>query len=506
MVAGAHYSDRIAEPASLGASRAIPPPARVIERATGLGRALRNGVLWLRHVWNRLSLSLQFVIASSGVIITAMALLGAWVSGRIEAGVVQNTGISTAYYMDSLLEPLVQPLSKSQELDSAVHDQLDAVLKTKLGNTLATIMIWNLDGKIVYATNRQLEGLELPQPAGFKSARANVVSAHFDEAAEAQPAGNRPMLAVFTPIHDYGTDRVIGVAGMSQFGDGLKSSIAKNRWTTFAVVGSSTLCMLTLLFRIVQRGSQTIVTQQNALQTQIADLSHLLEQNEELNRHVVAGRKMTTLTNERLLRRIGADLHDGPSQLIGLALLYYDSLDPAQGTGTAEARSQRFEKVRGLLQDSLGEIRHISSDIAPPHLEKLSAAHTIELAIRNHQRRTGTAVGSAIPQLFEGLDCGTKLCLYRFVQEGLNNAFRHAPDSAVNVTAHCSDSALIVEIADSGPGFENDSAAPPKGLGLAGLRDRVESCGGTFEVVSRPGEGARLIAHFVLASSTGVPS
>ena len=503
MVAGVNLSDPAAKQASLA-------PARQIAMAPALIDGMRDRLAWLRQAWNALSLSLQFIIASSAVIITAMALLGAWVSSRIEAGVVQNTGISTAYYMDSLLAPVLQPLAKSPEIDPTVYGMLDAVLTTKLGTTFAAIQIWNLDGKIVYSTNRSLEGMTERQPLGFRAASTNQITSEFDDREEAgRTAGatfDRPVLAVYTPIHEFGTNRVIGVAEMVQFADGLKASIAKNRWTTFAVVGTSTLCMLTLLFRIVQRGSQTIDGQRKALQTQVANLSHLLEQNEELNRNVAAGRKMTTVTNERLLRRIGADLHDGPSQLIGLALLYYDSLDPSQGGGTAQTRSERFEKVRGLLQDSLGEIRHISADIAPPHLKKLTPTQTVELAIRNHERRTGAAVETAIQDMIEHLDCGTKICLYRFVQEGLNNTFRHAKGSPVIVTVRRDDHMLVVDIADRGPGIQRDPAMSCTGLGLTGLRDRFEACGGTLEVHSQPGQGTRLVAQFVLASTTGIPS
>lgn len=470
-------------------------------------RRVTNVSARLWRWWSHLSLSKQFIIASSGVVITAMTVLGAWVSSQIVASVIQNTGLMTALYIDNLIEPQLQPLNDSQNLDPVAVAELDRLLtRSHRGRALAGIKIWNLNGTIIYSTNKDLVGLALPRDPGFQTARANKVAADFDVVEEAEAiAGHAigsPVLEVYTPIHQYGTNKVIGVVELYQIANELAADIARIQRTTFLVVGTSTLCMLALLFRIVERGSRTIVTQQSALETQVADLSRLLDQNEELNNNVIASRKMATVTNERLLRRIGADLHDGPSQLIGLALLQYDNLDPAQNAATPQVRYERFEKIRGLLQDALGEIRNISSDIAPPLLGKLTFEGTIELVIRNHERRTGGVVERQIENVSAALDCNTKICLYRSVQEGLNNAYRHAQGCGVKVTAGRDNDALVVEISDRGPGFVADSNANSRGLGLAGLRDRIEACEGTLEVVSQPGAGTRLIARFALTEKT----
>ena len=432
-----------------------------------------------------------------------MTLLGAWISSRIEEHVVQNTAISTAFYVDSLIEPLVQPLATENELDATNRAELDKILlTTPLGKSIATIKIWNKNGKIVYSTHHASIGLSFPQTSGFITAMSNKIAAEFDELSEEENASerrfNRPLLEVYAPMHASGSNKVIAVAEMYQFGDQLKSDIAQTRWNTFLVVGTSTLGMLGLLFSIVRRGNQTIVTQQSAMENQIQDLSGLLRQNEDLNRKVVAARKMTTDTNERLLRRIGADLHDGPAQLTGLALLYYDGLSPSNKSSTAASQEAKFESVRGLLQDSLHEIRNISADIAPPQLERLSPLQTIQFAIRNHERRTGVAVETHIDSLDLDLPASTKTCLYRFVQEGLNNAFRHAKGAAEKITATYKHDLLTVQVEDNGPGFSPALEQTSQGLGLAGLRDRVETCDGTLKIQSNIGTGTQLTAQFVV--------
>jgi signal transduction histidine kinase len=465
------------------------------------------GTPWhsLRHAWSRLSLSSQFIIAASVVLLTTMTLLGAWISARIEEHVVKNTAFSTAFYIDSLLEPLIQPLATSTDLDESVRAELDKILlTTQLGKSIAAIKIWNTAGKIVYSTNHEAIGQSFPETHGFLTAMSNEIAAEFDELTEPENALerslNRPLLEVYAPMHANSSNTVIAVAEMYQFADNLKLDIARTRWSTFLVVGASTLCMLGLLFSIVQRGNQTIVTQQSALKNKIQDLSSLLRQNEDLNRKVVAARKMTTDTNERLLRRIGADLHDGPAQLTGLALLYYDGLKPSNDPATLPSQETKFESIRGLLQDSLNEIRNISADIAPPQLERLSPLQTIQFAIRNHEKRTGVAVEAHIDGLDLTLPVSTKTCLYRFVQEGLNNAFHHAKGAREKVTATYENDTLTVQVEDDGPGFMPNMAQTAKGLGLAGLRDRVETCDGILDIHSHSGTGTRLTAHFILKS------
>ena len=90
-----------------------------------------------------------------------------------------------------------------------------------------------------------------------------------------------------------------------------------------------------------------------------------------------------------------------------------------------------------------------------------------------------------------------KACLYRFVQEGLNNAFRHAGGRGQTLRAEIVDGLLEVEVSDKGLGY----AVTPQlwsnsGLGLVGLKDRVSSLGGTLELRALPEGGRALLARF----------
>jgi len=122
--------------------------------------------------------------------------------------------------------------------------------------------------------------------------------------------------------------------------------------------------------------------------------------------------------------------------------------------------------------------------------------------MRAHEYITNTKVGCEIGPLPDNLSLTVKTCIYRIVQEGLNNAFLHAGGLNQRVHVFADDEFVYVTVSDSGL---NPRAAPRPlerrrtGLGLPGLRRRVDALRGTFEVVSEPGKGTRIAARLPLA-------
>ena len=177
----------------------------------------------------------------------------------------------------------------------------------------------------------------------------------------------------------------------------------------------------------------------------MVDLSRLLSENLEFAASRIRNaHHRSTEINELFLRRVSAELHDGPAQLLGFGLLRLDALRPLKQepswldrrTEPCEAPDE-FETVRSALADALNEIRVISAGLAPPELIDLSLSEALEMAASRHARRTGTTVGSDIGGLPDCVDASLKVCLYCFAQEGLNNAFRHASGRGQALSARC---------------------------------------------------------------------
>ena len=106
--------------------------------------------------------------------------------------------------------------------------------------------------------------------------------------------------------------------------------------------------------------------------------------------------------------------------------------------------------------------------------------------VRLHERRTGIKVAVERGTVPDQVTPAVKICAYRFIQEGLNNAFRHAGADGQSIACGLEGSVLVLTVRDKG-GTNTLPAGSGSGLGLVGLRERVESLGGTFRVERRRG-------------------
>lgn len=453
--------------------------------------------------WGGYSLGTQFTVVAAIVVGISMAVLGRWVAVRIETGVITNTAAAAALYMDRFIEPHVQDLAAEPFLSTASQKALSELIKMPgFGEQVVEVKIWRPDGTIVFSNLQSLIGRRMPLSPSLENALRGLVSAEFDDLDQEENILERqlnvPLLEIYSPIREARSGRIIAVAEFYQMGAALKTQLVWAQLEGVLVVGGLSLLMLGALIGIVRRGSRTIVTQQHALSGRIAELSQSLRLNEELRRDIAAANRRASESNERFLRRVSAELHDGPVQLIGLALLRLDGINAATAKETCRA-TETLEIIRGALKDALTDIRGLSHGLALPELENLSFEETLDLAISNHERRSGTAVAVSFAQALPTIPASVKTCAYRFVQEGLNNAFRHANAAGQRVAVTWDGATLGIEVSDKGPGISGIPRPSSKsGIGLAGMRDRIESLGGTMLIKASQGLGTQLQAAFRL--------
>jgi signal transduction histidine kinase len=435
----------------------------------------------LRRIWDGLSLFGQFTLTACIAVGAGMLVLGSFVSAKIGNHVIHNAAAAIVFSVNGLGRSYLQELTRKPALSEESLRALDNVFsEAEPVRQIASVTICLPDGRIVYSTTRDFIGKTVAVTPKVLKALKGEVAADFGKLSDEDDALERsldvPLLDIYVPVRDKGGDNVIAVAELFAYASGLKAELDVVRWESWVAVGGVALLQIILLHTIVWRGSKTIESQRTAL----AD----------------AGRASVEMS-ERFLHRLGADLHDGPAQLIGLVLLRLDALHPL--IAVKDANSEELEKIRTVLQDCLREVRHLSAGLAPPDLGTLSLRKVLELAVRQHEQRTGSTVSSAIGMLPANASPLHRVCIYRFVQEGLNNAYRHAAAVGQAVHAVSDGRELTVEVADQGPGFSPSNSFAGGGLGLAGLRARVESSGGKFFVETQLGRGTRLRASFQLA-------
>jgi signal transduction histidine kinase len=464
-----------------------------IETLVGTAPASRAGRIahWRTRFTTQthnLSRSTQFVIAAALILGLTMFFVGKLVSARIERAAVQSAAEAGAHYMEAFLEPYVQEMSRDNGLSATSVESLDRLMESRsLKRHIVSIKIWRADGTVVYSTDKSITNRKFPTDEIAEALEGNVVTnleSLDQEENEFERKLDLPLYEIYAPLREFNTRKIIAVGEFYEKADSLEQEINRVRQQVWMVVGAATIAMLALLFFLVRRGDKIIQRQQIALRLRLLEQTRLHISNAALQRKMTTATQEFSRINELTLRRIGADLHDGPAQLLTLILIRLDDL--AENCTTVD--QEALETIRGAATDALREVRDLSRGLALPEINDLSLQEELQLVAQRHEQRTGTKVKLTLGPLPDPTSMPLKLCLYRFVQETLNNAYRHAQGKGQIISADYTEGVLHISVQDSGPGMAVDAmVVEPAGrtrLGLAGLRYRVESLGGQFSIDS----------------------
>jgi signal transduction histidine kinase len=200
---------------------------------------------------------------------------------------------------------------------------------------------------------------------------------------------------------------------------------------------------------------------------------------------------------EREIGRIILDIHDGPVQNIFAALsqLYVVQKRMAQQPDTHPDDLERIKRSVGLLENALNDIRTFMGAFRPPEFERRDLVSILEGLVIQHEELTGNPVCLTLNGTLPPVPLPVKISLYRILQEALANAVRHGGAHDHSVTLSSEDGAIVMEVADTGRGFDVAAVMqrPLAGhFGLEGMRERVTLLNGTFDIASSPGHGTRI--------------
>jgi len=218
-----------------------------------------------------------------------------------------------------------------------------------------------------------------------------------------------------------------------------------------------------------------------------SELAHSRHELQELSTRLVDAQE-----TER--RSISRELHDEVGQALGLLLLDAGRLSKQLATGD-EMAQEIVQRIKTLAERTLQEVRNISLLLRPSMLDDLGLVAAVEWYAREMSRRGEIEVEVRSENVTEDLTDDVKLCVYRVVQEALNNAQRHAHAKNVVVELAQAAGAIRVKIVDDGSGFD---AKRTRGMGLLGMEERVKRLGGRITVASQPGAGTTIEAELPL--------
>lgn len=186
-------------------------------------------------------------------------------------------------------------------------------------------------------------------------------------------------------------------------------------------------------------------------------------------------------------KKLSRELHDEVGQILTAMRVQLGQIEPA-----SEASRAHLNRVADLADRSLRTVREMARGLRPAMLDDLGLAPALKWLGRDFSKNTVLDVDVRIEGELAGLNDPTRTCLYRVVQEALTNCVKHSGATSVRVMLHESPSEVVLTVQDSGSGFASGHTG---GIGLLGMRERVEELSGEFAVVSSPGAGTIIRAN-----------
>ena len=187
-------------------------------------------------------------------------------------------------------------------------------------------------------------------------------------------------------------------------------------------------------------------------------------------------------------RTISRELHDQVGQTLNAVLV--DAANLAKRIPPDDEVGQRYlNNIRSYADSSVNSIRDISLLLRPSMLDDLGLIPALEWQARETSRRTGIDVRVSAENVDDSLPDAIRTCVYRIVQEALQNVARHSGAKHARIAVRQENGSLSLAIEDDGKGFDPRRT---KGVGLLGMEERVKQLGGRLEVHSEPGKGTAL--------------
>lgn len=195
-------------------------------------------------------------------------------------------------------------------------------------------------------------------------------------------------------------------------------------------------------------------------------------------------------------QRIAREIHDGPAQAIANVVLRMDILlkifekDPNQVP-------KELAKMKGIAQGALDEIRGFIFDLRPMTLQDLGLVATIKRVVASAKDSGGPEIRFVVDGEVFPLGQLINLTMFRIAQEALNNIRKHSKCSSVWLHLKYLENKVLLIVEDDGCGFDPENLSNDQkkyaSYGLLGMRERAGDINAELEIVSKPGEGTKLV-------------
>jgi PAS domain S-box-containing protein len=208
------------------------------------------------------------------------------------------------------------------------------------------------------------------------------------------------------------------------------------------------------------------------------------------HRAVRASQRLATIQEEER-RNIARELHDSTVQHLVAASLTLMTLKSSVGG----ERTDLWNDIERCLDEAMKELRTFCYLLHPPALRAGTLRSTLEEYVAGLASRSGLNIRLRLNPQVERLSLPVMRSLFRVVQAGLANVYRHAQATAVSVQLRWIGAGLHLTITDNGRGLDGGAPFMP-GIGLRGIRARMDELGGKFRVIQAKPRGT--VVHVVI--------
>jgi PAS domain S-box-containing protein len=222
----------------------------------------------------------------------------------------------------------------------------------------------------------------------------------------------------------------------------------------------------------------------------------LIETNRQLQ--ALSAAQQNVREEERL--RISRELHDELGQSLTGIRMEVSWLGSRLLADQPEME-KKVGSIKKLIDGSISAVRRISSELRPLVLDDLGFSAAANWYVKQFSERTGVNVNVWLPEQDPENGSTIATTLFRILQESLTNIARHAKAKNADVQLSFSENNWLLSIKDDGAGFD-DKAGKRTGIGLIGMKERVQILGGALNLTTAPGEGTLLEVRIPAAQAT----
>lgn len=280
-------------------------------------------------------------------------------------------------------------------------------------------------------------------------------------------------------------DRIaeINEGGLNRAEDRLSVSAENLRWSLLVTFGIAVLGGVLLAVATTGLTLRLEREVEKRLNETIAARSDL---------QALSARLLRAQEDER--RTLARELHDEVGQTLSAIMMESSSASASAKSDDVRGRLHSIESMAGK---TLNIVRDLALLLRPSMLDDFGLVPALNWHAREMSKRTGMNVRISAA-ISDDLPDEHRTCVYRVVQEAVNNAARHAKARNVQVILKNERSRVLFSVQDDGSGFDKSSV---RGLGLLGMEERVKRLGGTLCIDSVMGRGTTVSAELPLPAS-----